>query len=129
MAKIIQTLVECDWCKKKWREDDEECPEERHWSWNGTAYVVEACEGCREEIRDYLKRIFEASTQVKRRGPGRPPNLLPPHKRRKLPRGAFDKYKNAEGVYECPFEGCEETYEYPQHLGNHHSRTHGVLLS
>lgn len=131
MAKQVQVLVVCDWCKKKWQTEDEEAPEEREWSWNGFNYIIDLCEPCKVEVREHLKRLYEASEQKKRRGPGRPPNLLP---RRKLPRGSFDKYKNEEGKYICPHvDGlsqvrCEREFDYAQHLGNHHNRQHGFLL-
>jgi hypothetical protein len=137
MAKQVQVLIICDWCKRKWSDEDEEAPEERDWTWNGVDYLVELCNPCMDKVRDLLQPLFSASEQKRRRGPGRPPSGRN-YKRRsqsELPRGSFEKYKNEEGKYICPqvdqMSGtkCERSFDYPQHLGNHHNRMHGSLLS
>lgn len=133
MAKQVQVLIICDWCKKKWQEEDEECPEERFWTWNGGDFMVELCAPCRDKVRDFLQPLFDASEQ-KKRGRGRPPSPNGYKKIRSLPRGSFNKYKTEEGKYVCPYVdtingiGCGREFEYPQHLGNHHHRAHGFLL-
>jgi hypothetical protein len=132
MAKQVQVVVTviCDWCKKKWREDDEEAPIEREWSWNGTSYVVEVCGDCLTKVREHLQPLFEASEQKARKA-GRP-KLTPEQRaakaRRVLPPGSFDKYKNEEGIYRCPSPGCPREFNYPQHLGNHYHKIHGSFL-
>lgn len=128
MARQVQVLISCDWCNKIWRLDDEEAPEEREWSWNGVAYVVELCDGCKQKVREHLTKLFEVSEQ-KKRGPGRP-KMTPLQKatkvRRKLPRGSYNKYKNEDGKFVCPT--CTRPFDYPQHLGNHHFSIHGSYL-
>jgi hypothetical protein len=135
MAKQVQILIICDFCKKRWADGDEQAPVERDWSWNGSDYLVELCAECLELIREeVLKPLFEASEQKKRRGPGRPPGAPNKTKReqmkreRPLPRGSFDKYKDEDGLYICPVKDCGRPFEFPQHLGNHHAKTHGSLL-
>lgn len=132
MAKQVQVLVICDWCKKRWQEGDEECPEERDWTWNGGDFMVELCAPCRDKVRDFLQPLFDASEQ-KKRGRGRPPMPASQKRKNQLPRGSFDKYKNEEGKFVCPFRGedgqlCGRDFDYPQHLGNHHHRRHGNFL-
>jgi hypothetical protein len=130
MAKQVQILVICDWCKRKWQDGDEDAPVEREWSWNGVSYFLELCNDCLPKVREHLQPLFEASEQQKRKA-GRP-KLTPTEKaakaRRVLPPGTFDKYKNEEGVYICPAPGCGRPFDYPQHLGNHYHKTHGSYL-
>lgn len=128
MAKQVQILVICDWCKQKWQDSDEEAPVEREWSWNGVSYLMELCNGCLPKVREHLQPLFEASEQKKRR-PGRSSNEEKATRvRRALPPGSFDKYKNEDGKYICPETSCRRPFDYPQHLGNHHHRTHGSFL-
>lgn len=132
MAKnvVVTVTITCDWCKRIWRDDDEEAPVERTWSWNGVEYVVELCDGCITKVRDHLQPMFEAS-ELKKRKSGRHP-LTPEQRtirdRRKLPRGSFEKYRDTDGEYKCPYHGCERAFNYPQHLGNHHQKMHGAYL-
>lgn len=133
MAKnvIVTVTVTCDWCKRIWRDDDEEAPVERPWSWNGVEYLVELCNDCIQKVRDHLQPLFEASEVKKRKTGGRRPlsaDQRAIRDRRKLPPGSFDKYRDSDGKYPCPYSGCERVFNHPQHLGNHHQKTHGTYL-